>query len=110
MVRRYGADGSAPGAGKVDLIRSGEDTVIVHNGDLGRHASLEVGQGAAQDAISQRRAGQLGGEDGPLHLETFTGVGHGRRTSPPGQPSADLQPQRVTLGDLISEVAAAEPD
>jgi hypothetical protein len=29
---------------------------------------------------------------------------------PPGQPSADLQPQRATLSDLISEVAAAEPD
>jgi hypothetical protein len=44
VVRRYGA-------GKVVLIRSGEDTVIVHKGDLGRHAGLEVGQGAAQDAI-----------------------------------------------------------
>jgi hypothetical protein len=29
---------------------------------------------------------------------------------PPGQPSADLQPERATLGDLIDEVAAAEPD
>jgi len=98
------------GGGKVDLIRFGEDTVIVHKGDLGRQAGLEVGQGAAQDAISQRRAAHLAGEDGPLHLEAFTGVGHGRRTGPPGQPSADLQPQRATLGDLISKVAAAEPD
>ena len=98
-------------AGKVDLIRFGEDTVIVHKGDLGRHASLEVGQGAAQDAISQRRAGHLAGEeDSPLHLETLAGVGHGGRTGPPGQPSAGLQPQRVTLSDLLSEVAAAEPD
>jgi hypothetical protein len=54
--------------------------------------------------------GQLAGEDGPLHLETLAGVGHGGRTGPPGQPSADLQPQRATLGDLISQVAAAEPD
>jgi hypothetical protein len=53
-------------AGKVDLIRSGEDTVIVHKGDPRRQAGLEVGQSAAQDAISQRRAGQLGGEDSPL--------------------------------------------
>jgi hypothetical protein len=43
-------------------------------------------------------------------LETFAGVGHGGRTGPAGQPSADLQPQRVTLDDLISQIAAAEPD
>jgi hypothetical protein len=108
VVRRCRADGW--GAGKAGLIRFGEDAVIVHEGDLGLHAGLEVGQGAAQDAIPQRRAGQLGGEDGRLYLEAFAGVGPGGRTGPPGQPSADLQPQRVTLGDLISEVAAAEPD
>ena len=88
----------------------GEDTVSVHEGDLGRQASLEGGQGAAQDAIFQRWAGQLVGEDGPLYLETFAGVGYGGRTGPAGQPGADLQPQRVTLGELISQVAAAEPD
>ena len=110
MVRRCQAGGPAPGAGKADAIRFGEDTAIVHKGDLGRHAGLEVGQGAAQDAIPQRRAGQLGGEDDPVDLEPLTGVSHGRRTSPPGQPSADLQPQRATLSDLISQVAAAEPD
>ena len=85
------------GAGKVGRIRSGEDTVFVHKGDLGRHAGLEVGQGAAQDEISQRQAGHLGGEDGRLYLEAFAGVDPGGRTGPPGQPSADLQPERVTL-------------
>jgi hypothetical protein len=110
VVRRCRAGGSAPGAGKAGLIRCRRGRVIVHKGDLGRQAGLEVGQGAAQDAISQRRAGQLAGEDGPLHLEALAGIGHGGRTGPPGQPSADLQPQRATLGDLISEVAAAEPD
>jgi hypothetical protein len=100
----------APGPWTSPLSGFGEDTVSIHEGDLGRHAGLEVGQGAAQDAISQRRAGQLAGEDGPLYLETFAGVGYGGRTGPRGQPSADSQPQRATLGDLISEVAAAEPD
>jgi hypothetical protein len=28
----------------------------------------------------------------------------------PWQPSADLQPERATLGDLINELATAEPD
>jgi hypothetical protein len=54
--------------------------------------------------------GHLGGEDGRLYLETLAGVAPGRRTGPPDQPSADLPPARVTLGDLISEAAAAEPD
>jgi hypothetical protein len=83
---------------------------MVHKGDPRRHASLEVGQGAAQGRDLSVTGGPACREDGPLHLEAFTGVGHGRRTGPPGRPGADLQPQRVTLGDLISEVAAAEPD
>jgi hypothetical protein len=31
-----------PGAGKVDLIRSGEDTVIVHKGDLAGTGTLKL--------------------------------------------------------------------
>jgi hypothetical protein len=46
--RRIGAGG----AGKVAWSCFGGDTVIVHKGDLDRQAGLEVGQGAAQDAIS----------------------------------------------------------
>jgi hypothetical protein len=84
----------------------GENTVIVHEGDLRRHAGLEGRQGAAQDAISQRWAGHLAWEDGPLHPETLARGGYGGRTGPVDQPSADLQPERATLSDLISEVAA----
>jgi hypothetical protein len=84
----------------------GENTVIVHEGDLRRHAGLEGRQGAARDAISQRWAGHLAWEDGPLHPETLVRGGYGGRTGPVGQPSADLQPERATLSDLIGEVAA----
>jgi len=75
VVRRCRADGSAPGAGKVDLIRFGEDTVIVHKGGLGRNVRWK----------SARR-------------------GSGREAK------RRLAAPAVTLSDLISEVAAAEPD
>jgi hypothetical protein len=40
-------------------VRVGEEAVFVHKGDLDRHTGLDVGQGAAQDAISQRWAGRM---------------------------------------------------
>jgi hypothetical protein len=93
-------------------VWSGVDqgTMVIHEGELGRQPGLEAGQGAAQDAIPQRGVGQLVRQDDPVDPEALAGGGQRRRAGPAGQPGPDLQPQGSPLGDLVGQVAAAQPD
>ena len=84
--------------------------MVVDEGDLGRQPILEAGQRAAQDAIPQRGAGQLVGEDDSVDLEAFTGGGDSCRPGPAGQPGPDLQAEGSTLGDLVGQVPTAQAD
>jgi hypothetical protein len=93
----------------VGAVRVGEDAVIVHKGDLDRHTGLEVGQGATQDAISQRRASQLAGR---MARCTWRRSQVSAMAAGPVPGPAKRRPAARACDprQLINELAAAEPD